>query len=54
MKLTRRECAAILGAAAVQAADNKDSTYSAVPLIPREVLFSDPEKAAPRRFLRQT
>ena len=47
MKITRRECAAILGAAAVRAADNKDSAYSAVPLIPREILFSDPEKAAP-------
>lgn len=48
MDMTRRASLAVLAGGAAVAANPADATpYNAVPLIPREVLFSDPEKAAP-------
>lgn len=49
MDLSRRTClsAVLTASAAFASPPASEGTYSAVPLIPREVLFSDPEKAAP-------
>ena len=50
MNISRRTCLAATigaGAAAVAGMPAAESSYNAVKLIPRDILFSDPEKAAP-------
>jgi dipeptidyl aminopeptidase/acylaminoacyl peptidase len=48
MDISRRTCVgSLLGAGAAMQANAADGIYDAVPLIPREVLFEDPERAAP-------